>query len=145
VSNLFGLADLAKEGKQDETKVIAQNKLDEAIVDHECVKSILFQIFFAQSDSWGRACERHFGDNGFTLEVLAFIITVVSRATWIAFSILICYQMRAALEEWSMDGMGGQGDIPQAYNLVYKKVLSQLNDDEDAMKDLLLSWWIQRS
>jgi len=51
VATYFGLADLAKEGKQDELKVIAQTKLEEALIDHECVKLIFFEIFFAQSDS----------------------------------------------------------------------------------------------
>jgi len=89
VADYYGLSDLAAEGKRGEIKRIVQTNLKDGSISDECTKEILFKIFFEGNDSWGRASRHHFGNDGFMFEILAFVVTLVSKANLIVFYILI--------------------------------------------------------
>jgi len=80
VAKSCSLPDLAAEGKDAEIKEHVKTHLRDASTGDECIRETFLEIFFTGSASWGRESRHHFND-GFTQEVLAFVVTLVSITT----------------------------------------------------------------
>lgn len=78
VAKEYGFNILVTEGKGDVIKEIAESALHEEALDHPCIKEVLMVIFFKESDSWGRTLG-HLFENKFPLQILALVVTLVSR------------------------------------------------------------------
>jgi len=104
VAKYYGLPDLAAEGKDAEIKKHVQTHLRDASTGDDCIRETFLEIFFTGSASWGREYRHHFND-GFTQEVLAFVVTLVSVTTSTVFRKFICI-----LDPFGIGGVGGGYD-----------------------------------
>jgi len=104
VAKYYGLPDLAAEGKDAEIKKHVQTHLRDASTGDDYIRETFLEIFFTGSASWGRESRHHFND-GFTEEVLAFVVTLVSVTTSTVFRKFICI-----LDPFGIGGVGGGYD-----------------------------------
>jgi len=75
------------------TKEMVREYLEKASLNDIHAKNLLLHIFFLEEPCWGRASPAYF-DNCFSLEVLAFALTMVCGAVfdfmYISLILLIC-------------------------------------------------------
>jgi len=76
VTKEYGFEALVNLGKGEEVKQRAKSALRAEGLDNPCFKEVLVEIFFGESDSWGRVLG-HLFENKFPLPVLALAVALV--------------------------------------------------------------------